>query len=100
MPEKFPNFIDFILLDSGRPNSDVLGGTGQRHDWSISRQICKDVNIPVYLPGGINVNNVEEAIDFVKPYGIDLCSGVKTGSRLDEVKLRMFFQSLKEISIP
>ncbi len=88
-------YVDAILLDSGNPLLKVkeLGGTGKVHNWNISRKICEAVNIPVYLAGGLNPENVREAIDTVQPYGVDLCSGVRTNGKLDEVKLKRFFEA-------
>ena len=88
------SFVDFILLDSGNPNLTVkeLGGTGRRHDWNLSRRIVESVNRPVFLAGGLNAENVSEAIERVQPYGLDLCSGVRTNGKLDEEKLNRFFE--------
>lgn len=91
-------WVDYILLDSGNQKLKIkeLGGTGRTHDWTISKKIVDSVNIPVFLAGGINSRNIKEAVDFVNPYGIDLCSGVRTGGNLDETKLIELFQSLTE----
>lgn len=90
---KIAPYVDAILLDSGNPNLDVkeLGGTGRTHNWEISRKIRENLNIPVFLAGGLDSNNVREAINVVQPFGIDLCSGVRTHGLLDEIKLREFF---------
>lgn len=86
-------YVDAILLDSGNPNLRVkeLGGTGRTHDWSLSRQIRDSTPLPLFLAGGLNPENVREAIDKVQPYGVDLCSGVRTNGHLDEKKLAAFF---------
>lgn len=86
-------FVDALLLDSGNPNltTKELGGTGRTHNWSISKQIKNRVNIPVFLAGGLNPANVLEAIKVVRPYGLDVCSGVRTYNKLDESKLKNFF---------
>lgn len=86
-------FVDTILLDSGNPALAVkeLGGTGRRHDWSVSRKIVEAVDIPVFLAGGLKAENVREAMETVRPYGLDLCSGVRTNGELDATKLRNFF---------
>jgi len=88
--------VDALLLDSGNPNLAVkeLGGTGRRHDWAISRRIVESSAIPVYLAGGLNAANVREAIDTVRPYGVDVCSGVRTAGRLDEAKLAAFMSAI------
>ncbi len=89
-------FVDALLLDSGNPNLHVkvLGGTGNIHNWSISRKIRDEVNIPVFLAGGLHAGNVRDAIEAVEPYGLDLCSGVRTNGQLDEEKLDAFFAAV------
>ncbi len=89
-------FVDAILLDSGNPSLAVkeLGGTGRTHDWSISKKIVEAVDIPIYLAGGLKAENVAEAIQQVQPFGVDLCSGVRTNGKLDEGKLKRFFEQV------
>ncbi len=67
-----------------------LGGTGRVHDWRVSRSIVERVSVPVFLAGGLSTANVAEAIRAVRPFGIDLCSGVRRNGRLDESKLVAF----------
>ena len=85
-------FADMLLLDSGNPKLAVkeLGGTGRTHNWSLSRKIVEAVTVPVFLAGGLNAGNVRDAIAAVRPFGVDLCSSVRTEGRLDEVKLQEF----------
>ena len=85
--------VDAILLDSGNPTLAIkeLGGTGRRHDWRLSRRIVETCDKPVFLAGGLNSENVREAIDTVQPFGLDLCSGVRTEGKLDMRKLDSFF---------
>ncbi len=85
-----------LLLDSGRPSADVaeLGGTGRPHDWSVSRAVIAAVQIPVFLAGGIQPSNVTQAIDEAKPWGIDLCSGVRSNGKLDKKKLAALTRSM------
>ena len=85
-------FVDTLLLDSGNPKSAVkeLGGTGRTHNWNLSKRIVEAVPVPVFLAGGLNSGNIREAIEMVRPYGVDICSGVRTDGRLDEQKLRFF----------
>lgn len=84
--------VDALLLDSGNPAlaTKELGGTGRTHDWRLSRRICAEVSIPVFLAGGLKPENVGEAIQHVQPFGLDLCSGVRTDGQLDADKLRRF----------
>jgi len=93
-------FVDAILLDSGNQKlvTKELGGTGRVHDWNISRKIVESVKIPVYLAGGLNPQNVDEAILQVKPYGVDVCSGVRTNAKLDEEKLKSFFDRVRLVN--
>ena len=85
--------VDAILLDSGNPNLKVkeLGGTGRIHNWKLSRQIREKSRCPVFLAGGLNPENVRQAIDEVQPFAIDVCSGVRTNGYLDKNKLESFF---------
>jgi phosphoribosylanthranilate isomerase len=87
--------VDALLLDSGNPNLaiKVLGGTGRIHNWQLSRQIVAQSRVPVFLAGGLNPGNVKEAIDTVQPFGLDLCSSVRTDKKLDAAKLDAFFRS-------
>jgi len=82
-------FVDAILLDSGNPGAAIkeLGGTGRVHDWSVSRAIVDQVKKPVFLAGGMRASNVGEALAAVGPFGVDVCTGVRTNGRLDEEKL-------------
>ncbi len=91
-------FVDALLLDSGNRGLAIkeLGGTGRRHDWRISRRIRDSVSVPVYLAGGLKPENVVEALETVKPFGVDVCTGVRTEGRLDEVKLAAFFKSVRD----
>jgi len=92
-------YVDALLLDSGNPNLAVkeLGGTGRTHNWEFSREIRRSIAIPVFLAGGLNQNNVVKAIKYVKPFGIDLCSGVRKNGNLDSKKLINFFSEIKKI---
>ncbi|GHB60970.1 phosphoribosylanthranilate isomerase [Persicitalea jodogahamensis] len=89
-------FVHAILLDSGNPNLEIkeLGGTGRTHDWELSKKIREQVDIPVFLAGGLQANNVRAAIDVVHPFGLDLCSGVRTNGKLDRKKLVDFFEAV------
>jgi phosphoribosylanthranilate isomerase len=90
--------VDAILLDSGNQSLTVkeLGGTGKIHDWNLSAEIRNLVNIPVFLAGGLRPENVLEAVQKVKPFGVDVCSGVRTNGKLDQSKLRKFFEQVNK----
>ncbi len=96
---KISEFVDAILLDSGNPNLKIkeLGGTGRTHNWDISKEIVKKTKMPVFLAGGLNPENVRKAVDYVQPYGVDICSGVRTHGKLDQKKLQLFFNEIKKI---
>jgi phosphoribosylanthranilate isomerase len=88
--------VDAILLDSGNQKLAVkeLGGTGRTHDWSLSRAIRERVGIPLFLAGGLTPENVGRVIEEVGPFGLDVCSGVRTNGKLDAAKLKRFFSAV------
>ncbi len=88
--------VDAILLDSGNQKLAVkeLGGTGRTHDWTVSRAIRECINIPLFLAGGLTPENVVQAIAEVGPFGLDVCSGVRTDGKLDAIKLKRFFAAV------
>jgi phosphoribosylanthranilate isomerase len=90
--------VHAFLLDSGRPNAAVaeLGGTGRAHDWRVSAAFVQATDKPVFLAGGLSAKNVADAIRQVRPYGLDLCSGVRSDGRLDPVKLDAFMLAVKQ----
>ena len=88
--------VDALLLDSGNPNLIIkeLGGTGRVHDWKLSRQIRERSKCPVFLAGGLNPENVRQAIEAVQPFAVDVCSGVRTNGKLDRQKLKSFIEKV------
>ena len=88
--------VDALLLDSGNPMlaTKELGGTGRRHNWALSRRIREQIDIPIFLAGGLNPDNVHEAVLDVGPFGLDICTGVRSEGKLDEQKLRALFAGL------
>jgi phosphoribosylanthranilate isomerase len=91
------NDADALLIDSGNPALSVkeLGGTGRVHNWQISRRICDLSPVPVYLAGGLTAENVADAVTTVCPFGVDICSGVRTNGKLDAEKLSRFVNALQ-----
>ena len=89
--------VDAILLDSGNQKLAVkeLGGTGRTHDWTLSLAIRERVSVPLFLAGGLTAENVRRAIREVGPFGIDVCSGVRTDGKLDREKLGRFFAAVR-----
>ena len=94
--ELYDPYVHAFLLDSGRPTAEQveLGGTGRTHSWDISAEFVRRSEKPVFLAGGLQPDNVTEAIRMVRPYGVDLCSGVRTNGRLDESKLERFIEAV------
>lgn len=74
------SIADYILLDSGS------GGTGTTFDWNM----VKGVDRPYFLAGGLNARNVGEAIDTLKPYAVDVSSGIETDGIKDKAKMAAF----------
>ncbi|TSC87132.1 MAG: phosphoribosylanthranilate isomerase [Parcubacteria group bacterium Gr01-1014_8] len=91
---KYESIVDAILLDTAQGGQ--IGGTGTTHDWNISRIIAGDYSKPIILAGGLNPDNVEEAIRVVKPYAVDVNSGVTNsdGSK-DLEKVKLFIERAK-----
>ena len=90
--------VDALLLDSGNQKlaTKELGGTGRTHDWSLSAEIRRTVRTPVFLAGGLRADNVGAAVRQVGPWGVDLCSGLRSDGHLDESKLGEFMLRLSE----
>jgi phosphoribosylanthranilate isomerase len=95
---KVADQVDGVLLDSGNPALPVkeLGGTGRVHDWDTTARIQQEIEAPIVLAGGLRPDNVAEAIDRVRPFGVDVCSGVRTDDRLDPEKLAAFVAAIRE----
>jgi phosphoribosylanthranilate isomerase len=64
-------YADYLLLDSKSAADAFTGATGKTHDWSISRRIVEAVSTPVILAGGLSPENVADAIEAVRPWGVD-----------------------------
>jgi phosphoribosylanthranilate isomerase len=64
------------------------------HNWTLSRKIVAQSKVPVFLAGGLTSENVRRAIEQVQPFGVDLCSGVRTNKKLDQKKLEVFFNNV------
>lgn len=91
--------FDAVLLDSF--SKGQYGGTGKVHDWNLSKQIIKAIApVPVILAGGLNSENVKEAILTTKPYAVDVASGVEASPGVkDHEKMRLFVQTAKQLKI-
>ncbi len=79
---------DYVLLDTKGPSG---GGTGLTHDWSLSGEIREAVGKPIFLAGGLNVSNVGQAIKIVRPYGVDVATGVESSPGKKDARLMSEF---------
>ena len=87
-------FVDAIVLDSRDRASGRVGGTGHVHDWSISARIVAASPVPIILAGGLTPDNVAEAIRTVRPWGVDVNSGVKAvDGRKDPQRMARFIEA-------
>ncbi|WP_075619545.1 phosphoribosylanthranilate isomerase [Paenisporosarcina indica] len=85
--------VDYYLFDA--PGDEFRGGSGNSFDWSLLQKVNIPIN-KVILAGGLNVNNISEAIHIVKPYMVDVSSGVETENRKDAGKIRAFINTVRE----
>lgn len=90
----YEGLVDAFLLDSGRPAHAELGGTGRVHDWSVSAAFVRRTKVPVFLAGGLKPDNVACAIAEVRPFGVDVCTGVRDQDRLDQDQLIAFMAAV------
>lgn len=97
--DAYAPYAQAFLLDSGRPEAAVLGGTGRAHDWTISAEFVRRSPVPVFLAGGLKPDNVAAAIRTVRPFGLDLCSGIRTSGRLDPSLLAAFMRAVRETDL-
>lgn len=87
--------VHVFLLDSGRPSAEELGGTGRVHDWAVSAAFVRRSPRPVFLAGGLDPANVAGAAAAIRPFGIDVCSGVRSDGALDRDKLAAFVAAVR-----
>lgn len=91
--ETFTLYCDMLLLDTPSP---TMGGSGRKHDWTVSKEIVSIASIPVILAGGLNPENVGEAVTLVKPFGVDVSSGVEIRpGRKDPARVKNFIEAAK-----
>lgn len=94
--KQYSKYVDAILLDTETKTG--VGGTGKTHDWNISAEITREIKKPVILAGGLNPENIRDAINKVKPYAVDVASGVeeKPGIK-NKKKIEEFIRKVREI---
>lgn len=91
---------DTLLLDTAEftDGKARFGGTGKQSDWSLSAQLIQACKVPAFLSGGIRPENVRRAIETVRPYGIDLCSGVEASKGVrDHQKLERLMENARTV---
>ncbi len=76
---------DYVLLDSG------IGGTGKVFDWTLLQQMKR----PYFLAGGLTVENVRPAVERLRPYAVDVSSGIETDGLKDQMKMREFVRQVR-----
>ena len=94
---RYSSLADYLLLDSRE--GDRLGGTGKVHDWTISKTIVEKSTTPIFLAGGLNSDNVVEAIKLVRPFAVDVDSSLRNdhGFR-DPERLAAFVKTVKTLN--
>ncbi|MDP4092137.1 MAG: phosphoribosylanthranilate isomerase [Bacillota bacterium] len=96
--------VDLLLFDTVAKVDGVqkFGGTGLTSDWSVVKELMGTVGgkVPVLLAGGIRPENVEEAISYLKPAGVDLCSGVEAyPGKKDPVKIKQLMRNVRKMEM-
>ena len=92
---------DALLFDTAEftDGKARFGGTGKQSDWNLSAQLIQACKVPAFLSGGIRPENVRRAIETVRPYGVDLCSGVEASKGIrDQQKLEWLMEHARAIS--
>ncbi|KAG0224620.1 bifunctional tryptophan synthase trp1 [Actinomortierella wolfii] len=87
----------YCLLDTASKTGGAGGGEGKAFDWSIAKQVVdsQEGGFPILLAGGLDPNNVAEAVRQVRPWAVDVSSGVETNGEKDEQKIRAFITRAK-----
>ena len=86
--------VDAIVLDSAA--GSMPAGTGKRIDWGLAKKIRESVDIPIILAGGLNPENVYDALMQVRPYAVDVISGVEAErGKKDPEKVKRFIREAK-----
>ena len=94
--KEYEEVADYFILDTSTTSVQGVGASGNVHDWSISKVIVENVNVPVVLAGGLSPENVKEAIATVNPWGVDSLTHtnrfLKDGSFAKDIeKVREFY---------
>ena len=99
----YQDVADYLILDTQAPDIAGIGASGKTHDWNISREIVRQVQIPVILAGGLSQENVVEAISVVQPWGVDSLTHTNRslsggGFRKDLNRIRQFVMAAQGAS--
>jgi phosphoribosylanthranilate isomerase len=90
------NLAAAFITDTFNPETGASGATGKTHDWQVSKQITAVSKKPVIIAGGLNPENVFDAIIQIRPSGVDVHTGVENASgRKDETKVKAFVEEAK-----
>ena len=96
--QKYIGAVDGIVLDTALKETGQIGGTGKTHDWTVSAKVVGSLPLPVILAGGLNPDNVTKAIETVRPYAVDVNSGVSNRDGTKDLhKLKLFIQRAKSL---
>lgn len=80
----------YVLIDAPRGKSDIYGGSGKLANWDLASQLSKEVRL--ILAGGLNSENIKNAIEEVQPWGVDVCSSIESSPGVkDSLLLKQFF---------
>ena len=89
--------VDAVVFDTAALSSGKFGGTGLTADWLLVKELVREAKLPAFLAGGINPGNVRRAVETVRPYGIDLSSGVEESpGKKSAAKLKTLMGELRQ----
>jgi phosphoribosylanthranilate isomerase len=99
----YQEVADYLILDTQAPGIAGIGASGETHDWNISREIVRQVHIPVILAGGLSPENVAQAISVVQPWGVDSLTHTNRplpggGFRKDLERVRQFVMAAQGLT--
>lgn len=97
--EAYAEIADALVLDSVDPAADRIGGTGKVHDWSKSAAVVETCPVRVVLAGGLTPDNVAAAVTAVKPWAVNVNSGVERGGRKDVGRVRALVEAANSCSL-
>jgi phosphoribosylanthranilate isomerase len=96
--KEYESVSDYFILDTSTTKIQGVGASGKTHDWNISKAIVENFKVPVILAGGLSPENVQEAIEIVKPWGVDSLTHTNRllddGSFVKDIeKIKKFFEN-------